>query len=64
MAIRTTNVAARDLDLELCPGQLIHQSRDGRALGARVAMIEVRDDRIGLAAVNTQAWVARWSKTS
>jgi len=52
MAIRTPDIAFRDLELKSSPDELTHEPRDRASLLRRITMVEFEDDRIVLAAVN------------
>jgi hypothetical protein len=52
MTVRASDVAFRDLQLNDRPGALADHPRDRLSLQRRFAMIELKDDRLCLAAVN------------
>ena len=54
MAVRAANVAFCDLQLNDRPGALTDHPGDRLTLQRRVAMIELQNDRIGLAAVDAR----------
>jgi hypothetical protein len=54
MAVRASDIALRDLQLNNRPRALTDHPGDGLALQRRIAMIELQNDRIGLTAVNAR----------